>query len=495
MANPLQPLAKKDFDFAAAMHLLNRAGFGGTPAEVRGLQQLGLDGAVDLLVDYQKTPPEPSRVEFRNDVMRPYTAEEQETLRRARAAGDEATIDRLQRERQQRERDDRAQLAQMQRWWLARMIETGRPLEEKLTLFWHGHFATGYRTIENSFHMLAQNAMFRRHCAGNFADLTRGIIHDPAILKYLDNDENRRSSPNENLARELLELFTMGEGKGYGERDIKEGARALTGMTFRGNDYYFDAAQHDQTPKQILGRQGRFAGDEFVSIILERPEPSRFISLKLYRFFVNDSPKLSKDGVETVERLAKIMRDERYELKPVLRALFRSRHFYAAENRLAVIKSPTQLVVQAVRGLRTPPREMSALVSAGDLMGQQLFQPPSVKGWDGGRAWINTATMFIRQNVVVYLVTGRRPASTDWSPSEMEYDSMHLVEHLRDSTGELDADVAVRNLATFALGGEPSPQRLAELGAFLDSLGGTVTNDRIKALLCLIGAMPEYQLC
>ncbi|MFZ9915575.1 MAG: DUF1800 family protein, partial [Phycisphaerales bacterium] len=205
--------------------------------------------------------------------------------------------------------------------------------------------------------------------------------------------------------------------------------------------------------------------------------------------------EMNRDGAETVERLAKIMRDERYELKPVLRTLFRSRHFYAPENRLAVIKSPAQLVVQAVRSLRTPPREMSALVSAGDLMGQQLFQPPSVKGWDGGRAWINTATMFIRQNVVVYLVTGRRPASTDWSPSDMEYDSMHLVEHLRDSTGELDADVAVRNLATFALGGEPPPQRLAELGAFLDSLGGTVTNDRIKALLCLIGAMPEYQLC
>ncbi|MFM7050704.1 MAG: DUF1800 family protein, partial [Planctomycetota bacterium] len=450
MANPLQPLPKKDFDFAAALHLLNRAGFGGTPAEVRGLQERGLDGAVDLLVDFQKLEADPMRVEFKSDVMRPCTAEEQETLRRARAAGDEATIDRLQRERQARERDDRAQLAQMQRWWLARMIETGRPLEEKLTLFWHGHFATGYRTIENSWHMLAQNGMLRRNCAGSFADLVRGIIHDPAMLKYLDNDENRRASPNENLARELLELFTMGEGKGYSETDIKQGARALTGMTFRGNEYYFDDRQHDPGPKHILGRTGNFAGDEFVSIILEHPQASRFVALKLYRFFVNDAPRPSRDGIETIERLAKILRDERYELRPALRALFRSRHFYAAENRLAVIKSPTQLMVQTVRGLRTPVREMSALVAAGDLMGQQLFQPPSVKGWDGGRSWINTATLFVRQNVVVYLVTGRRPKGFDWSESEMKYDSFPLVAHLRDGQGGLDAGETIRAIASFA---------------------------------------------
>ncbi|MEY3143519.1 MAG: hypothetical protein RLY21_2012 [Planctomycetota bacterium] len=494
MPNPLQPLAKKDFDYAAAQHLLNRAGFGGTPAQVRALVELGLDDAVDYIVDFKGDGALPPSAEFAA-VMRPETPEERETLRKARAAGDEETIARLQRERQAREKSDREQLAEMQKWWLAKMISTGRPLEEKLTLFWHGHFATGYRTIENSYHMLRQNGFLRANAAGNFADLVRGIIRDPAMLKYLDNDENRRRSPNENLARELMELFTLGEGNDYTERDIKEGARALTGMTFRGNDFYFNAQEHDPTPKTILGRTGPFSGDEFVSIILEHPVCSRFIVSKLYKFFVNDAPTPPKDAGDAVSRLAKDFRAKRYEIRPILKTLFRSQHFYAKENRLSVVKSPTQLMVQTIRSLGTPTREMSALSQAGDLMGQQLFQPPSVKGWDGGRAWINTATLFVRQNIVVYLVTGRRPAAFDWDPSELAYDVSPLIAHLRDSGGGVDPHEAVRALATFALGGEPAPERIEELDQFLGSLGGTVTEDRVKAMLCLIGAMPEYQLC
>jgi hypothetical protein len=297
MGNPFQPLAKKDFDYGAAQHLLNRAGFGGTPAQVRALLELGLDDAVDYLVEFKGERVSNEGFEFKSDILRAQTPEERETLRRARATNDTETIARIERERQERQNADRAQIGAMKRWWLARMIETGRPLQEKLTLFWHGHFATGYRTIENSWHMLMQNGMLRSNCAGNFADLARGIISDPAMLKYLDNDENRKSSPNENLARELMELFTLGEGNGYGERDIKEGARALTGRTFRGNEYFFDRAQHDAGGKQILRRSGDFSGDDFVSIILEQPECSRFIAGKLYRFFVNDSPALTRrDG-------------------------------------------------------------------------------------------------------------------------------------------------------------------------------------------------------
>jgi hypothetical protein len=232
-----------------------------------------------------------------------------------------------------------------------------------------------------------------------------------------------------------------------------------------------------------------------VSIILEHPVCSRFIVSKLYKFFVNDAPVPPKDAGDAVTRLAKDFRAKRYEIRPILKTLFRSQHFYAKDNRLSVVKSPTQLMVQTIRSLGTPVREMSALAQAGDLMGQQLFQPPSVKGWDGGRAWINTATLFVRQNVVVYLVTGRRPAAFDWDPSELSYDVSPLVAHLRDSGGGVDPHEAVRALAAFALGGEPAPERLDELDRFLGSLGGTVTDDRVKAMLCLIGAMPEYQLC
>ena len=495
MDDPLKPLAKTHFDFAAAQHLLNRAGFGGTPAQVRALTELTLEGATALLLDARRDDTPTANEDFRGDILREDTPEEREAIRRARAAGDEDAIAKFQQLRQMRERSDRDQIAAMQKWWLSRMIETPRPLEEKLTLFWHGHFATGYRTIENSFHMLQQNRMLRNSCVGNFETLARSITTDPAMLKYLDNDENRKRSPNENLARELLELFTLGEGNGYNERDIKEGARALTGRTFRGNNYFFDASQYDNTSKQLFGRSGNFDGDEFVTMILEHRQCSHFIALKLYRFFVNDAPTVSKEGREAITGLAKELRESHYDLRPVLRTLFGSQHFYAPENRLAVIKSPTQLMVQTIRSLGTPPREMKSLVDAGDLMGQQLFQPPSVKGWDGGRAWINTATLFVRQNIVVYLVTGRRPQGFDWSPSEMAYDSTHLFEHLRDASGSLDSREAVRNIATFALGGSIAPERVAQLDAFLDDLGGTINDDRVKALLCLVGAMPEYQLC
>jgi uncharacterized protein (DUF1800 family) len=494
MGNPFQPLAKKDFDYGAAQHLLNRAGFGGTPAQVRALVELGLDGAVEYLVDFKGERVSNEGVDFRSDILRAQTSEERELLRRARATNDTETIARIERERQERQNADRAQIAAMKRWWLARMIETGRPLQEKLTLFWHGHFATGYRTIENSWHMLMQNGMLRSNCAGNFADLVRGIICDPAMLKYLDNDENRKSSPNENLARELMELFTLGEGNGYGERDIKEGARALTGRTFRDNAYFFDRAQHDAGGKQILRRSGDFTGDDLVSIILEQPECSRFIAGKLYRFFVNDAPTTTRDGTETIERLAKALRDARYEIRPALRALFRSQHFYAVDNRLSIIKSPTQLMVQTVRSLGTPVRSVDRLVEAGDLMGQELFQPPSVKGWPGGRSWINTATVFTRQNTAVFLITGRTTRGNTAGSADA-YDAMHLVEHLRDAAGTLDPRECVRGLASFALGGDPGRARMAELESYLGSLGGGIDNERIKALLCLITAMPEYQLC
>lgn len=498
MGNPFQAISKKDFDYAAAQHLLNRAGFGGTPAQVRALVELGLDAAVNYLVDFEGERLANDGVDFRSDILREQTPEERETLRRARASNDTETIARIERERQQRQNADRTQIAEMKRWWLARMIESGRPLQEKLTLFWHGHFATGYRTIENSWHMLMQNGMLRSNCAGSFADLARGIISDPAMLKYLDNDENRKSSPNENLARELMELFTLGEGNGYAERDIKEGARALTGRTFRGNDYFFDKAQHDAGGKQILRRSGNFTGDDFVSIILEQPECSRFIAFKLHRFFVSDSPALSRDAIETIERMAKSLREHRYALRPMLRDLFRSQHFYAPANRQAIIKSPSQLMVQTVRSLGTPVRSVDRLVEAGDLMGQELFQPPSVKGWVGGRSWINTATMFTRQNAAVFLITGRTnrgPAAGAAEP----YDAMHLVEHLRDATGALDGRECVRSVATFALGADPGRERIAELERYLESIAGvanpSISNERLQALLCLITAMPEYQLC
>lgn len=497
MATPLQPLPAKDFDFAAAQHLLNRAGFGGSPAQVRGLAEVGLDKAVDQLLGTKSAGPTLAELggQFRSDIRRALTPAEQAELKRARQRGDEDAIARFQSMAQVAEHADREQFWRMQEWWLRRIVGSDRPLDEKLVLFWHGHFATGYRTVENSWHMLVQQDLFRRECAGNFANLVRGVVRDPAMLKYLDNDENRPSSPNENLARELMELFTLGEGNGYTENDIKEGARALTGMTFRGNAPYFDRGQHDAGVKSILGRSGAFGPDEFVSIILERPETAAFLARKLYRFFVNDLPTMDAEASAVVDQMAKDLRAGRYELRPALRTLFRSQHFYASRNRLSMIKSPIQLVAQTVRSLGTPLRDATSLIRATDSMGQELLQPPSVKGWDGGRAWINTATIYVRQNVTVYLVTGLKPGWLKWEPTDEPYAPTRLVEAICGAGARLDARETVRALAAFALGCEPEPARVDLLHRQLLAMGGTLTDDRAKALLCLIGAMPEYQLC
>lgn len=490
----LKALPPERFDYWKAHHLLNRAGFGGTPAQVRSLVDLGLDKAVDLLVDYEKLDADPvEESAFDRHIIRPLTQEEQREQQQARRSNDEAVLERFQRMRNEATQNDRRQLGEMRKWWLARMIETGRPLEERLTLFWHGHFATGYRTIEDSWHMFRQNEFLRRNAAGNFGDLVYGIIRDPAMLRYLDNNRNRRQRPNENLARELMELFTMGVGR-YSEDDIKEGARALTGYTYEDDDFVYSRNDHDPGGKSIFGRTGAWDGDDFVRLILESKATADYIALKLYRAFVCDLPGgLSKDRDKFVTALGKRLRDSKYELRPVLKSLFRSEHFYDPEHAAAMIKSPVQLVVQAIRSLHAPPRELSALASACELMGQDLFQPPSVKGWDGGRAWINTATLFVRQNVLVYLITGARPAGFRADAENSSFDPTHLVAHLGERAG--DPESVVEYLMRFMLGAPPAPERKALVLAFLAERGHRIDRDRLLGLLCLISAMPEYQLC
>ena len=493
----LRPLPGRDFDFWAAHHLLSRAGFGGTPDQVRALAQLGLDDAVDFIVDYETLPAPEVSGEFQSDIMRPATPEENAAYRRARESGDEAALSQFRMRRQQRQLADRKQIREIRKWWLERMIETPRPLEEKMTLFWHGHFATGYRAIEDSWHMLRQNQMLRAQATGNFADLLFGIIRDPAILRYLNNNQNRRQSPNENLSRELMELFALGEGNDYDERDIKEGARALTGYTYRDDDFVFNERNHDDEPKTILGQRGNFDGDDFVRIILSRRVCSEFLALKLYRFFVNDAPDVpAGDQRPFLKALSKKLRSGDYAIKPVLKALFKSRHFYADTNRCAVVKSPVQLTVQTIRCLQTPVRDLTTLAAANELMGQNIFEPPSVKGWDGGRSWINTSTFFIRQNLAIYLLTGKRPDIYDWQLSATRYDPSILLASLdADERGRVDPAEALPYLCRFMLGETPHPSRLESLGAFIEEHGGRIDGDRLTGVLCLITSMPEYQLC
>lgn len=492
---PIRSLTKLKpdrFGVREARHLLNRAGFGGTPVEVRALVGMGLDDAVDHLVDYGEVSVEPVLPDaFDHTIMRPPTAAERSALRRAREQGDEAAVDRYRRERQRRQRADRRQMAEIQQWWLQRMIDTPRPLQEKMTLFWHGHFATAYRGIEDSFHMFVQNQLFRAHAVGNFKRLVHAIIRDPAMLRYLNNNQNRRQHPNENLARELMELFTLGEGHGYTEHDIKEAARALTGYTFNDDTFVFRPRMHDDKPKRILGRIGNWDGDDLINIIFSLDYVSEFICLKLYRYFVNDLPDGPDEDVQGfIRRLAQKFRDSGHDVRTVLRRLFQSEHFYDEANIAAQIKSPIQLIVQTIRSLSAPPRDLRTLLAATDLMGQNLFHPPSVKGWDGGRAWINTSTLFIRQNTALYLLTGRRPGGADGEPCDVR---RLLADLLPEAATPAPREVA-RELLRFALNTEPDPQRIETIQRFITSAGDRLDNTVLLGVLSLITAMPEYQL-
>ncbi len=483
-------LTDRDFGYAQAQHLLARAGFGGTPDEIRKLQSLGVEKAVASLVDFKQIDDAALPAgEFASDILRPMTADERTAYAQARRDNNEAALAEFQNERVRRENEDRKQMRELERWWLSRMIQTPRPLEEKLTLLWHGHFASNHRTVRDSYHMYMQNAMLRQHAAGNFADLASNIVRDPAMIRFLDNNANRRQRPNENLARELMELFTLGEGN-YTENDIKEGARALTGYTFEDDAFVFDARQHDSGEKTILGQRGKYDGDGFVKLLLTRPACAEFVAFKLYRHFVADVPDfklLSAPQGVVVKRLAEMLRAGGYALRPVLKTLFASRHFYDDSVVGNMIKSPVQLAVGTVRTLRTPVRNMDVLSNAMGLMGQRLFDPPTVAGWDGGPTWINSSTLFVRQNLCVYLLTGVQPGRK--GAEKTAYDPKFLTAGLPAQSPPSVVD----HLMVTLLGAQRLPQRREQMMAFIRNRGG-MKQDTVLALLLLMTAMPEYQL-
>jgi uncharacterized protein (DUF1800 family) len=505
----LRALPPKSFGTPEARHLLWRAGFGGTEKQAQLLVSWGIEKSVDTLLDVgsdaKSAPFEPAPPEaFDRNIIRPPTEEEARLAAQARRARDEDTLAMLREKRQEAEREDRRQMGEIQKWWLKRMIETTRPLEEKMTLFWHGHFATSFRVIEDSYHMFRQNELFRSHAVGNFGELLTAIVRDPAMLAYLDNDENRKGSPNENLAREIMELFGLGLGS-YTEDDIKEGARALTGYTYQDDEFVFRQRNHDPNEKVILGEAGNWNGEDFARIILSKPACARFIARKLYHTFVADLPSDEQGGLRDVEpwrrklvnELGDMLKLRNYALRPVLRRLFLSEHFYSPDVMRAQIKSPVQLVVGAARSLGVPVRDLSILNDALDLMGQRLFLPPSVKGWPGGRAWINTSTLYVRQNTLVYMLTGVRargaPNDRARDVANGGFDALGLLTAGLPEDQRTNPDAVARQALLITLGFVPD----AGVDVLKQLLAHVGKVDNTASLACLLAAtsMPEYQLC
>ena len=280
--NPLAPISKKSWDAGKALHLLNRAGFGIPRGHVGELVSLRPQTAVDSLVHYEGTPV----------VDGPPTFIDSEEIMRRRIAEVHAlpAEERRARTRQSR-KDERGKVRQLKAWWLARMVDTGRPLEEKMTLFWHGHFATSAQKVHSSYSNLALNETFRRHATGNVRGLTVAVGQSPAMLNYLDNRRNKKGHPNENWARALMELFTMGPGN-YTEEDIQESARAFTGWSVNRDAFVNRKKTHDTGRKTFLGRSGNFDGNDIIGLIFQERAMAAFLSRKLWTYFAYENTRM-----------------------------------------------------------------------------------------------------------------------------------------------------------------------------------------------------------
>ncbi|MBI2423601.1 MAG: DUF1800 domain-containing protein [Candidatus Hydrogenedentes bacterium] len=372
-----------------ARHLLNRAGFGVPFERIEHLAGLGPEAAVAYLVAYHAHPQDLDAPDFLLDPI------ENREIRKMKEGFSEDEIRKAVNERRAAERRATEHLKS---WWLDRMRTTNRPLEEKLTLFWHGHFATSAQKVQQSSFNYQLNAVFREHAAGNFKDLAIAVGQSPAMLVYLDNRRSTKNKPNENWGRELMELFTLGQGN-YTEDDIKNAARAFTGWTNRKLEFQLALRNHDNGPKAFMGRTGGFDGWDIFKIIFEQPAAATFISRKLWEYFAYENPE-----PEIVEGLAQTLRANNYELKPLLTQLFLSRAFYSEKALGTQVKSPAQLLVQLCEDLDVPRVPPAFAGRAGRSLGQDLFYPPNVKGWEGNRAWVNANTLLLRYNMPVALV-------------------------------------------------------------------------------------------
>ena len=293
---------------------------------------------------------------------------------------------------------------QLSVWWLYRMLYTPHPLLEKLTLFWHNHFATSNSKVQNARFMYGQYELMRRHATGNFAALLREMSKEPAMMIWLDTRNSKKGSPNENYARELMELFSLGIGH-YTEKDIREAARAFTGWEIKANEAIFNEGNHDAGTKSVLGKTGTYKGEDIVRICLEQPAAAPFVVSKLYRFLVSETVLPTP---ELIQPLADQFRSSGYDFGALVRTMLSSQLFFSQAVYRTRIKSPVEFALGIVLGLEGR-IGTTALAVALEEMGQHLFYPPSVKGWDGGQAWLNGQTFLIRQNLAGALTSTEDP--------------------------------------------------------------------------------------
>ncbi len=369
-------------------------------------------------------------------------------------------------------------------WWVQEMLATPSPLTERMTLFWHNHFVSSQQKVRIARLMYGQNAMLRANALGNFGTLLHAAAKDPAMLIYLDSAQNRKGQPNENFAREVMELFTAGEGK-YTETDIKEAARAFTGWSVNREtgEYLFRPGAHDYGYKTVLGKSGQFDGDAVLDILLAQPATAEFITAKLWREFVSPDP-----DPREVKRIAQAFRSSSYDIRTALRGVLLSDAFWARDNRGTLVKSPIEFVVGSLRQLEIPPPNglPFAVLAAG--MGQNLFSPPNVKGWPGGNAWIDANTLLARKQFVDRLARadeGSQPMTAVASPQSLSAEAMRAPTPLFIAA---DEKARFQRLAREADRGLRSVD--FDAAAWLAARNGATPADKEHAAQALLLALP-----
>jgi uncharacterized protein (DUF1800 family) len=448
-----------------AAHLARRAGFGGSPDDVARLTGAGMHAAVDRYVrfaDASALPAAPAGlVEDRRRFALPAPGTDLTAFRRSIAQA------------------HRADGIALEQWFLDRMIASPAQLQEKMTLFWHGHFTSAYQKGIPAQALVDQNNLFRANALGNIRELTLAVSQDPAMLRYLDNAQNVKAHPNENYARELMELFTLGIGH-YSETDVRESARSFTGWNLDRDFHFIDRpGQHDDGTKTFLGRTGNFTGRDIVAIIFDQPTAARLFASRLLSFFVYSDPEPA-----LIDAVAAQLRANDYALAPVMTALLRSNVFYSERAYRALVKSPVDFVVGSCQLFGVPASDVAMLGALG-RMGQRLFYPPDVKGWDGGAAWLNSQTLIARENFASSLMT--KMSDTGWLGNAMRSMNPPAVARAVTDTilqGDVAPAAADRLVAYLAGTGE------AALGA----LSGENADERVRAAAYLTMAMPAYQL-
>ncbi|MAG94670.1 MAG: hypothetical protein CMJ48_13125 [Planctomycetaceae bacterium] len=436
------PSAEQPWNRALAAHLYRRAGFGASSSE--------LDAAVKM------QPRELVRVWINEPTETDAFRETMSDLAEASMAGGEGK--------------------RLASWWLYRMLDTPDQLAEKTILFWHGHFATSGAKVTEPRLMHDQNTLLRRDALGNFAAMVQGISRDPAMLIYLDSVTNRKAHPNENYAREVMELFCLGEGN-YTEKDVQEASRCFTGWEIRREQFYFNKYQQDAGSKTLLGQSGKFGGEDAVRVILEQDACPRFIVRKLIRYFMFDEPAVPDS---LVEPLAVQFRNDNLDVGKLVQRILTSRLFFSSHCIARKVRSPVELAVGLLRALESK-TDVYKLQTDLDDLGHSVFYPPNVKGWDGGRTWVNSSTLLGRANLVRgFVESGKNRFAGD------------ALEQLADANGAGSAAEVVAWLTGLLLA-VPVPAEVSQRLVTLADQPGNRSR-RIGEVIYTMSTLPEFQL-